>query len=63
MQLRTRTTTGRPVTRRLTKAELPVTYGEKRPCPTPGCITRLHRYHYGPHCYQCEARNHEEVDS
>ena len=61
MELRTRTNSGRPVERRPHPKRFPATYGEKRPCHTAGCITRLHRYHEGEHCYACEQRNGASV--
>lgn len=52
MELKTRTTRGRPADSRKDSP----TFGEKRPCAERGCITLLHRYHPGDYCYVHEAK-------
>lgn len=53
MDLHTRTTAiiARPIEAINGRRSIPETFGEKRPCVHSDCITRLHRYHGGEHCY------------
>lgn len=58
MKLETRTTDERQAL-----IESPITFGEKRPCEEPGCITCLNRYHAGCVCYVHERRRPRAIDS